>query len=162
MTENATLSATVSRDALAAELALCAMVCPKKNTIPILTYALLSVRVGVLSIRVTDLELAAYVSLNVLRGDDAEATIELSPLLGFVKSAPDDTVAIEFDGKVALLTSGTAKHKLPTLPAEDFPHDRTGHRMRLTVKSINSRTPTCTGRRYSLKPHATRLKSTTN
>lgn len=123
-TPSASFSVTVSRDELAKELALCATACAKRPTIPILAYVLLEIGDGFLNLRATDLELTVYTKVSASTDDDGGAiAIELAPLLDYAKRAPDAKISITCADGFALLQSGTNKHKLPTLPAAEYPAD---------------------------------------
>jgi len=117
---------TVPRDALASELTFCGSAVNKRHHIEILKGVLFSVQKANLFIRATDLELTAFASVLSVEDSatsDGEFTTELSPVLDFARRAPEDTVTFDASKGYVTLSSGGAKLKLPTLPAELFPSD---------------------------------------
>jgi DNA polymerase-3 subunit beta len=116
----------VPRESLSADLAFCGSAVQKRHTNEILKNVLLTVKGSELLIRATDLELTAYASVLSVEDtprSDGEFTVELSPLLAFARTAPEEFVTMTESAGYVTLTSGGAKLKLPTLPAQDFPGD---------------------------------------
>ena len=115
---------TIERAALLKSLAHAQSVVERRNTIPILSNALLEAKDGSLSLTATDMDLAI---VERLEADVAEAGVTTAPahtLYDIVRKLPEGAqVELDSSGEDARLglRAGRSKFTLPCLPPEDFP-----------------------------------------
>lgn len=113
----------IHKSALAAALALVARVVERRNTMPILSNALLEAAGDSLTITATDIDIEMKISV-VAEVETAGATTAPAHMLSQLTAKfADGLVAIEAlsDGVTLKVGAGRASAKLQTLPAEDFP-----------------------------------------
>lgn len=106
-------------DALVAALKLVTGAMERRNTIPIVSMALLTLKGGNLEIRGTDLDREARTIVQGVQGPDFSACVDPWRLSGLVKGAR----SLEFepgDGVLGVIVNGS-RAMLPTLPPGDFP-----------------------------------------
>ncbi|OUS10727.1 DNA polymerase III subunit beta [Gammaproteobacteria bacterium 53_120_T64] len=121
---------SVSKETLVKQLQMVVGVVERRQTLPILSNVLISLKQGELALTGTDLEVE-IVSRAVaeLAGDvNAEITLPARKLLDICRSLPDG-VDIKFStndkGRV-VISSGRSRFTLSTLPAEEFPNVEDG------------------------------------
>ena len=113
---------TVAKADLQKELQLCQGVVEKRSTIPILSNVLLKAANGRLQIAATDLDVTILSSCGASITTPGGVTIEAKRLFDIVRSLPDEDVHIAMaDNNQMQIESGTAKFRLMSLPAEDYP-----------------------------------------
>jgi DNA polymerase-3 subunit beta len=113
---------TVAKADLQKELQLCQGVVEKRSTIPILSNVLLRAADDRLQIAATDLDVTIVSSCAATIKTPGGVTIEAKRFLDIVRSMPDDDVRLTIqDNDQLLIESGSAKFRLNTLPAEDYP-----------------------------------------
>lgn len=129
---------TVSKADLQKELQLCQGVVEKRSTIPILSNILVRAEKGSLQIAATDLDVTIVSSCAANVKTAGGITIEAKRFLDIVRSLPDEDVKLTLqENDQVLIESGTAKFRLNTLPAEDYPtlptvETSAGHSIELT------------------------------
>ncbi|HEX8255962.1 MAG TPA: DNA polymerase III subunit beta [Thermoanaerobaculia bacterium] len=113
---------TVGKADLQKELQLCQGVVEKRSTIPILSNVLLKAADGRLQIAATDLDVTILSSTSARITTPGGVTIEAKRLFDVVRSMPDEDVHFTLqENNSMLIESGTAKFRLLSLPAEDYP-----------------------------------------
>jgi DNA polymerase III subunit beta len=117
------LRITVSRDDLAARLAIVSRAVSTRTAVLVLGGIQLRAEAGQLHLAATDMEVSLRASLDV--GVEGEGTVVVPGrlLLDIARSLPDSEVTIEHrpEEAVVLVTSGTAHYRLHTYSSEDFP-----------------------------------------
>lgn len=114
---------STSRESLLRPLQAVIGVVERRQTMPILSNALLQVRDGHLSLTATDLEVELVAGSAVDEAkSDGEVTVPARKLLDICRALPDEsTVRIQLDGDRMIVRSGRSRFVLATLPAADFP-----------------------------------------
>jgi DNA polymerase-3 subunit beta len=113
---------TVAKADLQKELQLCQGVVEKRSTIPILSNVLLRAGDGALQIAATDLDVTILSSCPATVKAPGGVTIEAKRFFDIVRSLPDDDVRLTLQENDSLqIESGSAKFRLMSLPAEDYP-----------------------------------------
>jgi DNA polymerase-3 subunit beta len=117
------LRITVSRDDLAAKLALVARGVSTRTTVLVLGGIQLRAEGGRLHLASTDMELSLRSSVEAQVSDEGVAVVPGRLLHDIVRSLPDAEVTIEHhpDEAIVVVTAGTANYRLHTYSAEDFP-----------------------------------------
>jgi DNA polymerase-3 subunit beta len=117
------LRITVSRDELAAKLALVARGVSTRTTVLVLGGIQLRAESGRLHLASTDMELSLRASVEAQVSDEGVAVVPGRLLHDIVRSLPDAEVTIEHhpDEAIVVVTAGTANYRLHTYSAEDFP-----------------------------------------
>ena len=115
---------TVERAALLRALAHVQSVVERRNTIPILSNALLEARSGALRITATDMDLAVVEKVPAEVSQDGATTVAAHTLYDIVRKLPEGA-QIEIgsgreEGRLDL-RSGRSRLSLAALPSEDFP-----------------------------------------
>ncbi|MFO1081907.1 MAG: DNA polymerase III subunit beta [Reyranellaceae bacterium] len=114
---------TMERNALLEALALAGRVAARRNTIPILSHALVETGRGAVRVTVTDMDRLLTAEAEAVSIDGKGATtVSAHHLAAFVKATPDGCqVEAELKGGRLVLRAGRAKASLPTLDPKDFP-----------------------------------------
>jgi DNA polymerase III subunit beta len=117
------LRITVSRDDLAAKLALVARGVSTRTTVLVLGGIQLRAEGGRLHLAATDMELSLRASVEAQVADEGVAVVPGRLLHDIVRSLPDADVTIEHhaDEAIVVVTAGPANYRLHTYSAEDFP-----------------------------------------
>jgi DNA polymerase-3 subunit beta len=117
------LRITVSRDDLAAKLALVARGVSTRTTVLVLGGIQLRAESDRLHLASTDMELSLRASVEAQVSDEGVAVVPGRLLHDIVRSLPDAEVTIEHhpDEAIVVVTAGTANYRLHTYSAEDFP-----------------------------------------
>jgi DNA polymerase-3 subunit beta len=115
---------TIERAALLTALAHVQSVVERRNTIPILSNALLEARGGALRITATDMDLAVVEKTSAQTSQEGATTVPAHTLYDIVRKLPEGA-QIELgtgkeEGRVEL-RSGRSRLSLAALPSEDFP-----------------------------------------
>ncbi len=114
---------TISREAIIKPLQLAAGVVERRNTLPVLSNVLLTLKDGELSITGTDLEVELIGKVSVDAGQDGEITVPARKLMDICKSLGDEaTLEVTREESKVTLKSGRSRFSLSTLPAADFPN----------------------------------------
>jgi DNA polymerase-3 subunit beta len=111
----------VDRDDFADAVAWTARSLPARPAVPVLSGLRLEVTGHELTVSGFDYEVSAQATLDV-QADEAGTVLVLGRLLSDItKSLPVAPVSIATDGNRAVLTCGSARFTLPTMPVEDYP-----------------------------------------
>ena len=114
---------SISREALLKPLQLVAGVVERRQTLPILSNALLSLQDGQLSLTGTDLEVELVGRVAV--SDDAvggEITVPARKFMDICKSLPEGArISFSLENQRVIIKSGRSRFTLSTLPASEFP-----------------------------------------
>ncbi len=119
---------SINREDILAGIQLVAGVVERRQTLPVLSNALLNLDGDVLSITGTDLEVEIQGRAKVESVEQSgQVTVPARKLLDIVKSLEEDAlVGFKLDGERMLVTSGRSRFTLSTLPASDFPNAEEG------------------------------------
>ena len=113
---------SISRDDLIKPLGQVAGVVERRQTLPILAYALIRQQDGRLTLTGTDLEVEVLAGMNVDASADGDMTVPARKLLDICKGLPADAnIQISLKGEKAVVRSGRSRFTLVTMPATDFP-----------------------------------------
>lgn len=113
---------SISRDDLIKPLSQVAGVVERRQTLPILAYALIRQQDGRLTLTGTDLEVEVLAGMNVNASADGDMTVPARKLLDICKGLPADaSIQISLNGEKAVVRSGRSRFTLVTMPATDFP-----------------------------------------
>ncbi len=118
------MKVTVERAALLKSLGHVHRVVERRNTIPILSNALLRAESGTLRLKATDLDLEVTETLGADVDQAGETTVPAHTFYDIVRKLPDGAqVSLETTGETGTMTirSGRSRFTLQTLPAGDFP-----------------------------------------
>lgn len=113
---------TTEKKPLLAALSSLSKIVERKNTMPVLGNVLMNVTADILTLKATDLDIEATVSMAIDAATTGTTTVSASMLLDIVKKAPDGKLITMDHAKDTLTVSyGRSSFKLATLPSEDFP-----------------------------------------
>ncbi len=118
------MKVTVERAALLKSLGHVHRVVERRNTIPILSNALLRAEGGTLRLKATDLDLEVTETLGADVDQAGATTVPAHTLYDIVRKLPDGAqVSLETTGETGTMTirSGRSRFTLQTLPDTDFP-----------------------------------------
>lgn len=128
-----------NREALVRELGIIRTAVEKKNTIPVLAFALFDVSNGTLRITGTDLDITIITSLAV-SGDDGAFCVPALQLFTLLRLFSDEEVRFTLEKNERVkITCGKSKHLLPTLKPEAFPavdETKNGEKVSLASKTL--------------------------
>lgn len=111
----------VERDVLADAVAWTARSLPARPTVPVLAGLLLTLGDDALTLSGFDYEVSAQVTVPVAGAEAGTALVSGRLLAEIVRSLPGQPVTMALDGPRMVLTCGSARFTLPTLPVEDYP-----------------------------------------
>ena len=113
---------SISRDAILNPLQMVNNVVERRQTLPILSNILISVKNNILSLTGTDLEVEIINSCDISNNEEGETTLPARKLLDICKALPEGSnLDIIIDGERATLKSGRSRFTLSTLSASEFP-----------------------------------------
>jgi len=113
---------SISRDAILNPLQMVNSVIERRQTLPILSNVLLSVKNNTLSLTGTDLEVEIINQCNIESNEDGNITLPARKLLDICKALPESAqIEIHIDNDRATLKSGRSRFSLSTLEASEFP-----------------------------------------
>jgi DNA polymerase-3 subunit beta len=102
-------------------------VCERRNTIPILSHALLTVAAGRLTVTATDLEMALIEGVPVIQATDGSVSVSSSTLRKIASTLPaSGTVRITQKGENVTVACGDFEAELVGLGASEFPEFKAG------------------------------------
>jgi len=115
---------SINREDVLSVLQLVSGVVERRQTLPVLSNALLSLREGNLSVTGTDLEVQIRGQVRPESVEqDGSVTVPARKLLDIVKSLETDSdVQFQLDGDRMVVKSGRSRFTLSTLPAAEFPN----------------------------------------
>jgi len=112
---------TVQRDDILGPLGTVANVVERRQTLPILSNALLKTVDGRLMITGTDLEVEVVVQMQA-GGDKFEATLPARKLFDICRAIPPgNSITLETNGDKVMIKAGKSRFSLLSLPVTDFP-----------------------------------------
>lgn len=122
------MKVTVQRATLVKPLQMISGVVEKRQTLPILSNVLVTVKENNLLLTATDLEIELIGSVPL---DDVSqagsTTVSARKLLDICRALPDDAILeLSLEGEQLVLRSGRSRFVLTTLPAHDFPNVENG------------------------------------
>jgi DNA polymerase III subunit beta len=115
---------SIDRESLLKPLNLVAGVVERRNTLPVLSNALVALEGDHLVLTGTDLEveLAGHITLSQA-GDNGEVTVPARKLADICKSLPEGSrIDVSLDDQRLLVRCGRSRFTLSTLPASEFPN----------------------------------------
>jgi len=117
------LRITVSKDELAAKLAVVARGVSTRTAVLVLGGIQLRAEAGRLNLAATDMEVSLRASFETQVSDEGSVVVPGRLLLDIARSLPDSEVTIEHrpEEAVVVVSAGTANYRLHTYSAEDFP-----------------------------------------
>jgi DNA polymerase-3 subunit beta len=117
------LRITVSKDELAAKLAVVARAVSTRTTVLVLGVIQLRAEAGQLHLSATDMEVSLRATVEAQVADEGTVVVPGKLLLDIARSLPDSDVTIEHkpEEAVVVVTAGTANYRLHTYSSEDFP-----------------------------------------
>jgi DNA polymerase III subunit beta len=114
----------VERDVLADAVAWTARTLPTRPPVPVLAGLLLEVEVDggqTLALSSFDYEVSAAVSVDITASEGGRTLVSGRLLAEITRSLPAQPVDIVTEGARMVVTCGTARFTLPTLPVDDYP-----------------------------------------
>jgi len=113
----------VSRDELAAKLAVVSRAVSTRTTVLVLGGVQLQAADGQLQLAATDMELSLRATIEARVADEGTVVVPGRLLLDIARSLPESEVTLEHrpEEAVVVVTSGSATYRLHTYSAEDFP-----------------------------------------
>jgi DNA polymerase-3 subunit beta len=117
------LQLTVSRDLLAESASLAARGLSTRASVLVLGGIRLEATSGKLTLSSTDMEISLRASIEATIRAEGQVVVPGRLLLDIARSLPADEAVLEYVPEEALLTitSGSARYRINTYPAEDFP-----------------------------------------
>jgi DNA polymerase-3 subunit beta len=117
------LRITVTRDELAAKLAMVARGVSTRTAVLVLGGIQLRAEAGRLHLAATDMEVSLRASVDAQVADEGTVVVPGRLLLDIARSLPESDISIEHrpEEAVVVVSSGTATYRLHTYSAEDFP-----------------------------------------
>ena len=116
---------SIQRELLLKPLQTIATVVERRQTLPVLSNILISVRSNRLSMTATDLEVEMVADIPLDRGDEGDITLPARKLVDICRALPEG-VDIHFDIDTekarAVIKSGKSRFTLASLPAAEFPN----------------------------------------
>jgi len=113
---------SISRDAILNPLQIVNNVIERRQTLPILSNVLISVKNNILSLTGTDLEVEMINSCPIDNNEEGDTTLPARKLLDICKALPESShIEIQIDEERAILKSGRSRFTLSTLSASEFP-----------------------------------------
>lgn len=113
---------SIKREDLLKPLGFVAGVVERRQTLPILSNALLRLVGNELTLCGTDMEVEIIESLQGVSGEAGEITIPARKLYDICRALPEGaTIKIDIDKQKAIVKSGRSRFSLLTLPASEFP-----------------------------------------
>jgi DNA polymerase-3 subunit beta len=113
---------SISRDAILNPLQMVNNVIERRQTLPILSNVLISVKNNTLSLTGTDLEVEIINSCTIDNNEEGDTTLPARKLLDICKALPESSnIEILIDQERAVLKSGRSRFTLSTLSAAEFP-----------------------------------------
>ena len=117
---------TLNRDELLKPLAVVAGVVERRQTLPILSYALLRQGDEGITLTGTDLEVEVVIEVSGQEATNASMTVPARKLLDICRALPEKSdIHIKKEGDKAILKAGKSRFTLLTLPVDDFPNIET-------------------------------------
>ena len=119
--ELGTVKFRVARDDFSDSVAWVARSLPSRPAVPVLGGVLLAVDNSGLTVSGFDYEVSAQVRVPVEVAGSGQVLVSGKLLADITRSLPAKPVDVTVDGTKVLITCGSAKFSLPTMPVEDYP-----------------------------------------
>ena len=119
--ELGTVKFRVARDDFSDSVAWVARSLPSRPAVPVLGGVLLAVDDSGLTVSGFDYEVSAQVRVPVEVAGSGQVLVSGKLLADITRSLPAKPVDVTVDGTKVLITCGSAKFSLPTMPVEDYP-----------------------------------------
>lgn len=114
---------SIQRETLLRPLQIVGNVIERRQTLPVLSNVLLSMRNNTLTLTGTDLEVEMVARATLENAEDGEVTLPARKIIDICRALPEDALLnFDIDGDKALIRSGRSRFTLSTLPANDFPN----------------------------------------
>jgi len=114
---------TIDRESLIKPLQQVAGVVERRQTLPILSNILLTVKDNKLSMIGTDLEVEMQTHASLINADDGEITVPARKFLDICRALPDQaSIQLSLTDNRAVIKSGKSRFVLSTLPSKEFPN----------------------------------------
>lgn len=113
---------SIQREALLKPLQVVNGVVERRQTLPILSNVLLTLRPDSLTLTGTDLEVEIVATVALEGTAEGEITLPARKLLDICRTLPDGAeIRMQVDGEKAQVRSGRSRYTLATLPAAEYP-----------------------------------------
>ncbi|GAA3158108.1 hypothetical protein GCM10020255_039840 [Rhodococcus baikonurensis] len=122
--ELGSLKFRVSREEFADSVAWVARSLPSRPPVPVLGGVLLDATEAGLTVSGFDYEVSAQVRVSADVTTAGQALVSGRLLADITKSLPNKPVDVTLEGTRVLISCGSAKFSLPTMPVEDYPSFR--------------------------------------
>lgn len=120
----------ITRDALIKPLQTVSGIVERRQTLPILSNALLKVDDQTLTLTSTDLEIEMLARAEVAKATPGEATLPARKFLDICRALAEDAVLdVSVTAERATIRSGKSRFVLSTLPAAEFPNIEVGQKL---------------------------------
>lgn len=116
----------IERDSFLGAIRTVGQVVENRVTIPILSNLLIRVGGGTMTIVGTDLEMLVEANADCASAGPVATTVSSDRLASAVETLRPGMIEAELEGFQLVLKQGSARRRLPTLPAEDFPVIKVG------------------------------------
>lgn len=116
---------SIQRDTLLKPLQAIATVVERRQTLPVLSNILMSLRSNRLAMTATDLEVEIVADIPIEKADEGDITLPARKLVDICRALPEGAVInfdIETEKSRAVIKSGKSRFTLATLPAAEFPN----------------------------------------
>ncbi|MCU7960149.1 MAG: DNA polymerase III subunit beta [gamma proteobacterium symbiont of Bathyaustriella thionipta] len=113
---------SISRETLLLPLQEISSVVEKRQTLPILSNVLFTLRQGILKLSATDLEIELQTLINVPSDEDTQFTVPARKIFDIVRGLTESAdINLTLKGDHLTVISGRSRFRLGVLPAADFP-----------------------------------------
>ena len=113
---------TITREDLLKPLGYVAGIVERRQTLPVLSYVLLRLKDGEMTLTGTDLEIEVIAKVNKVGGGDMEMMLPARKLFDICRALPGDAeITIKKEGEKSIVKSGKSRFALVTVPVADFP-----------------------------------------
>ena len=117
------MQTTLTREELLKPLSHVVGVVERRQTLPILSYVLMRLQSGEMSLTGTDLEIEIVASIKKIDSADFELALPARKLFDICRALPADTeIMIKKEGERAVIKSGKSRFTLATVAVTDFPY----------------------------------------
>jgi DNA polymerase-3 subunit beta len=117
------MNISISREQVLHPLQTVSSVVERRQTLPILSNILVSIKDGKMTLTGTDLEVEMVAQLAIEHEGDGDVTLPARKFVDICRALPENaTLEIKFEDDRALIRSGRSRFTLATLPAAEFPN----------------------------------------
>ncbi|MHB8474299.1 MAG: DNA polymerase III subunit beta [Sulfuricaulis sp.] len=135
------MQVSLTREELLKPLGYVTGVVERRQTLPVLSYALLRQHGGETTLTSTDLEIEIVAKIRKSDSADLEMTLPARKLFDICRALPTGAdIVIKKDGEKAIVKSGKSRFALTTVPVTDFPYVQASQwEQALTIKQSELR-----------------------